>query len=168
MAAALLGRALAEIQVAAEVSSAGLISGGSPATPEGVEAMAAVGLDTTSHRSRQLSTYLIDESDLVLAMAREHARAAVEAVPPAWPRTFTLKELVRRAESAGPRMAGEPLGLYLDRLHEHRTPGDMLGSNRADDVADPIGRGGEFYTATAAELDALVRRLVELVWKDAG
>lgn len=166
MAQALLARGLAEVGVDAQVGSAGLLEEGYGATPKGVEVMAALGVDTSEHVSRTLSVELIGEADLVLAMARDHLRAVVEMAPTAWPRTFTLKELVRRCERHGPRMRGEPLSGYLDRVHEGRALADSVGTSPDDDVADPIGRSVDVYSATAAELDQLTRRLIELIWKE--
>ena len=47
-----------------------------------------------------------DGADLVLTMTREHLRHVVAMDPSAWPRTFTLKEFVRRAQSVAPATAG--------------------------------------------------------------
>src|SRR4051794_7487323 len=81
------------------VHSAGLLKGGMPATSNAREVVA--GLD--AHVSRQLTGAMIDDADLVIAMTRDHLREAVVLRPDAFRRTFTLKELVRRARRVGPR-----------------------------------------------------------------
>jgi protein-tyrosine phosphatase len=162
MAAALLARRLGEVGVDVRVRSAGLLAGGSPAPEEAVASMAARGIDTSGHRSRRMDAAEIRSADLVLAMAREHVREAVAAVPSAWPRTFTLKELVRRAEQAGPRVAGEDLASWLVRLGAGRARAELLGASPEDDVADPLGGSRSHYERAAGELEALVDRLVEL------
>lgn len=101
---------------------------------------------------------------MVLGMSREHVRYAVVAAPDAWPRAFTLKELVRRGEDAGPRMPGEPLAAWLARVHGGRERTALLGDSLLDDVADPMGGPPQAYTDTMALLDELVRRLAELCW----
>ena len=73
-------------------------------------ALAAYGLDISWHRSHQVNDADLAWADLVLGMSREHVRHAVVTAPDAWPRAFTLKEMVRRGEETGPRMPGEPLG----------------------------------------------------------
>ena len=51
-----------------EIGSAGLFAGGgSKATHEAAQAMDAMGVDLSRHRSRQLSRELIDEADLFVA-----------------------------------------------------------------------------------------------------
>lgn len=166
MARALLDRGLSGLGVNAQVLSAGTLESGRKVTPHGVTVMAPYGLDTSDHLSQTITTELIGPAHLVLGMARDHVRAVVEMAPDAWGRTFTLKELVQRADALGPRPEGESLAEYLGRVHEGRDTSALLGASPDDDVADPIGRSVDIYAATAAELDQLVRRLIELIWKE--
>ncbi|PLS76817.1 MAG: hypothetical protein CYG61_00170 [Actinobacteria bacterium] len=165
MAEVFLRHRLAGIGVEATVRSAGLLSDGYGATAATVTVLAGMGLDASAHRSRRLSAALLAPADLVLAMAREHAREAVRLDPRSWPRTFTLKELVRRGEERGARAPGQGFEEWLAKLHAGRSRSDLIGDSPDDDVADPIGRGADFYRGTAADLDDLVRRLVELAWE---
>ena len=65
-----------------EIGSAGLFAGGgSKATHEAAQAMDAMGVDLSRHRSRQLSRELIDEADLVLCMTEMHVMQARETAP---------------------------------------------------------------------------------------
>ena len=164
MAEAFLRNQLDAIGVEARVHSAGLLSAGSPATAEGVRVLAAMGADTSAHRSRRLSAHLLEPADLVLGMAREHVREAVLMVPEAWPRTFTLKELVRRGEERGPRAPGQSFEDWLAKVHAGRNHNELMGYSPDDDVADPIGRGIDYYRGIAEEIDDLVRRLIDLAW----
>ena len=87
MAAALLGSLLSE----AEVSSAGIYAeNGAPASENAVAAMAARGVDISSHRARKL-TGADAEADMVICMTRRH-KAAVKAMFPG-ARAYTLTEL---------------------------------------------------------------------------
>jgi protein-tyrosine phosphatase len=164
MAEVLLRRALADQGVAADVVSAGSLPGDVAASAGSARAMARRGLDLGGHRSHQVTEDDLVRADLVVCMARRHAREAVVAHPGAWPRTFTLKELVRRGEAAGPRRRDEELGAWLDRAAAGRTRSALLADDPVDDVADPIGRPDAAYEATAAELEALVERLVAAVF----
>lgn len=164
MAEAFLRRRLEQTGVEARVHSAGLLHDGWPAPPEAVSAVSAMGYDTSRHRSTKMTRDLVAGADLVLCMAREHLREAVLACPDAWPRAFTIKELVRRAEQAGPRPAGQPFDEWLAKVHAGRDRSELVGSSDDDDVADPIGLGEDAYRRTAAELDGLVERLVALGW----
>jgi protein-tyrosine phosphatase len=168
MAAGLLRRRLEELGIDAEVSSAGEMAGGVPAAGGSVRALASRGIDLTGHRSRRFTADHLASADLVLGMARRHVREAVLACPDAWPRTFTLKELVRRGRSMGPRRPGQSLEEWLRRAHLGRRPADMLGDETDDDVADPIGGPDHRYTTTAAELDELIGELVGLAFAPAA
>ena len=85
-------------------------------------------------------------------------------LPEAWPRAFTIRELVRRGQQAGARAPGEPVRDWLARVAGDRGRRDLLGNSPADDVADPAGGPLHGYQATADLLDRLTRDLVELGW----
>ena len=167
MAEVLLRHRLGELGVEARVASAGLLRPGQPASQHGVDILRGRGLDLTAHRSQGMTRELLRSSDLVLAMAREHVREAVVLDPSLWPRTFTLKELVRRGEGSGPRRAGEPLEDWLSRVGQGRRIGDLTGSSPDDDVADPYGGPRPAYERMVAEMDGLIDRLVALVFAEA-
>ncbi len=164
MTEALLARRLAAAGVAGRVRSAGLLGPGEPVPPEAVAAMAGYGLDLTRHRSRLVTAAELRGADLVIAMAREHVRHAAVTEPAAWPRTFTLRELLRRGQQAGPRMPGEPLASWLARVQHGRDRVALLGDSPDDDVADPMGGPAHASVMTATLLDELVGALVNLCW----
>ena len=166
MAEALLRRRLLELGEVPRVHSAGLRADGLEASHGAVEVLGRRGLDVRGHRSRRMTETMLDEADLVVCMAREHLKEAVVLHPPVWPRTFTLKELVRRAEQAGARAPGQPFDEWLEKLHAGRTRTELLGTSTVDDVADPIGLPTEMYERTATEIAALVDRLVDLGWRE--
>ena len=101
-------------------------------------------------------------------MARENLRYAVVTEPGAWPRAFTLKELIRRGERIGPRPPGEPFAAWLARAHDGRARASLLGDSADDDVPDPAGAPLRAYADTAALLDGLMTRLAELGWAHAA
>jgi len=164
MVEALLAHRLAAADASASVRSAGMLDAGEPPAPEVVRALAAWGLDVRAHRSRRTSEDDLAAADLVLTMAREQLRYAVVTAPQVWPRAFTLKELLRRGQLAGPRPPGQQLADWLALAHAGRSRSDLLGDCPADDVADPIGGPPEAYLATAAQLDHLLGQLAELAW----
>ena len=166
MAQALLTARLAARGVAVPVASAGLLGDGRPPPPEVVSVMAARGLHVTGHRSRVVTADDLAAADLILGLTREHVRHAAVLEPDAWPRVFTLRELLRRGRQAGPRAPGEPLGHWLTRAADGRRRADLLGSHPADDVADPAGGPLREYRATADTLERLARDLVELGWPE--
>ncbi len=172
MAAALFGRlALVGGDVAPEkvsVVSAGILTGGYASPPEVVKTMAELGIDLSAHCSAQISPELVAASEVVLTMARRHAREVVLLDPAAWGRTFTLKEFVRRGEMVGRRDPDEALGPWLGRLHRGRRRLDLVGSSDSDDVEDPIGGPLDGYRKTARQLANLVDAAASLLWVPGG
>jgi protein-tyrosine phosphatase len=146
------------------VSSAGLLGEQQPATEATSDVAREFDLDLSRHESRQLAPSLVRNANLVIGMERRHVREAVLLDPGAWPRTFTLKEIVRRAESLGARSDGEAFDEWVQRVHSGRKPSALLGTSADDDVEDPTGRPFADHGTTARELSDLVARLAELAW----
>lgn len=167
MAEALLRHHLDALGVDARVTSAGRLQAGQPAAAHGIDVLRGRGLDMTTHRSRTISRDILSSADLILGMAREHVREAVVSEPSVWPRTFTLRELVRRGEAVGPRKPGEPLADWLSRVSAGRRTADLAGDSSADDIEDPIGQPRPAYERLAVELDDLIDRLVALAFAGA-
>jgi protein-tyrosine phosphatase len=149
------------------VASAGLLESGRPVAPEVVRVMTPYGIDLAAHHATRLSAAAVEGADLVLGMERRHGREAILLVPPAWSRTFTLKELVRRGQKTGPRLPGQPLEAWLDAVGEGREKSDLIGRSPEDEVADPLGGGLADYRATAAELADLTGQVARLLWTGA-
>jgi protein-tyrosine phosphatase len=166
MAEVLLRRHLERSGAEVAVSSAGLLAGGSRATDHAVAAMADRGLDLQGHVSRHVDADMLARADLVIAMAREHVCEATAIDPSALAKTFTLKELVRGADIAGPRAPGEEIGAWLDRLAVTRRRADLLGVGHRDelDVEDPAGRQRADYEVTAELLDGLLAAVVRMAF----
>jgi low molecular weight protein-tyrosine phosphatase len=165
MAAALLGHLLGERGVAADVCTAGLLEPGRPVSDGAVRVLAARRLDVSGHRSRRLDADLVRSATVVVGMERRHVREAVVLAPEAWPRAFTLKQLVRRGMAIGPRTT-EPFDGWLARVHQGRRPLEFLGPGD-DDIDDPYGRSDDAFRRTATELDDLLAGFVDLAWGNA-
>lgn len=164
LAEALLRRELARRDVPAVVGSAGFVTEGRPAADETIELLDARGLDCRAHRSRLLTPELLGEADLVVGMAREHVREAVLLHPPAFGRTFTLRELARRGALVGRRGDDVPLEDWLAAVAGDRTPASLMGSSAEDDIADPVGRRFAVHKQTAAVIDAEIGVVATLAW----
>ena len=161
MAEALLRHKLELAGIDATVTSAGTWRAGELAASGSVNAMAARRLDLSSHRSTLLDIEAVRRADLVIAMAREHVREVVVLDPPSLAKTFTLKELVRRAEALGPTPL--PFDRWLAHVGQGRQARQLLGASQDDDVADPIGQPDDLFLDTADELESLIDRLVPLL-----
>jgi protein-tyrosine phosphatase len=160
-----IAAALMQQRVAgALIASAGLVSDGQPAHPLAIESAVSYGIDLAGHRSRRLTVDAIEAADLVLGMERAHVREAVMLAPSAWPRAFTLKELVWRMKLASPRVPSTDLRIWLTAVHEGREMTMLLGASPSDDIADPVGQPLEVFEQTAAQLRRLIDELVAYVW----
>lgn len=164
MAAAFARRALAERGAPVTVLSAGTLGSGRGVTADTARVMARRGLDMSSHRSRLLEDALTGDLDLIVGMAREHARAVVEQRPDAFLKTFTLRDLAARAFDAGPRAPGEDLAAYLQRAAAGRGFSSLAGATASDDIVDPIGQSPAVYERCANEIEGLVGQVVDLLW----
>jgi protein-tyrosine-phosphatase len=163
MAEALLRNRAEQAGIDMTVSSAGILFEGRAATEEAVDTMARRGIDLSAHRSRMLDAEMVRAADLVLGMERLHVREAIVLAQDTFGRTFTLKELIRRGESVGPRER-EPIEAWMATAAMGRKSLDLLGESADDDVADPYRRSARVYEATAVELEDLIARLVDLLW----
>ncbi len=75
------------------ITSAGTLGiVGVPASDEAVDACAAKQVDISGHRSRALTMYLIQHSDLIFAMTRGHRQAVVEMCPEAASKCLLLDD----------------------------------------------------------------------------
>lgn len=152
MAEAILRHQLEELGISAGVSSAGTRPWGSGATGDAVVVMAERGLDVTEHRNRPVTTELVDDSDLVLAMTRDHVSFVLMRSPDAAGRVFLIGELARLGAGVGPRDPGEPIAVWVGRVAAAR-PSDRPLGRAVDEVADPVGEPIDVYRTTVARLD---------------
>jgi protein-tyrosine phosphatase len=164
LAAALLRELLARGHPHVRVGSAGFGDAGAKATAHTIEAGNVLGLDLTEHRSRVVARSLLRRADLILGMERLHVRELVVLDPRTWPRAFTLKELVRRGETHGPRRPDETLREWAIRQSSGRQRNAMLGMSSTDDLTDPTGGDAADHERAAGELGDLLNRLVRLAW----
>jgi len=137
---------------------------GTSATDATQQVARRLGLDLSRHRSAALSVDDLRGVDLVLGLERAHVRDVVALAPGLWPRTFTLKELVRRGTVIGPRAADEPLVTWLTRVGAGRRPADLLGTSAADDVDDPTGSYTTDHPTLAEDVDRLTDDLLRLLY----
>jgi protein-tyrosine phosphatase len=118
-------------------ASAGLLPGGFPVPPNGLQVAAERGLPLSGHRSTQLDAAALQGWDVVLTMSRDHAREIVAVTPDLWPRVFTLRQF-RRALQAKPPRRHVALGPWIDETAAGRSRLELIGRSPDDDVADPL------------------------------
>jgi protein-tyrosine phosphatase len=178
MAAAMLR---AELQDLGDVTVASAGTGavvGAGMTPEALAVLAAGGWgDEPPHRARQLTVEMMASADLVLALTREHRRAAVQLLPTAVARTFTLREFgyimtqlhneQLAAAAARLKLAeGEPeadtAGRFVLRVAVMAADGLVpVGDPAQLDVPDPYGQPLEEYAEAAVRMMPAVESIAE-------
>src|SRR5579872_2023237 len=163
MAEAYLGAIARDRGLRVTASSAGTLEVDRPIAKGTLQVIGTDGVDMSRHRSRLLDAQDVRGSDLVIGMTREHVREVVLIEPSAWPRTFTLKELVRRGEVSGPRWRGQSVSDWLEKVGAERRREQLMGWSTQDDVEDPMDGGPEMLRATGREILDLVGRLLDLI-----
>ena len=100
-----------------EILSAGVGAiSGVPASPNAVEACRQVGADLTSHRSRQMTSDLLRQADVIWTMCEHHSAAVLRMVPEA---RGKVERLDPRRDIQDP--AGSDVHEYMQCLQEIRT-----------------------------------------------
>lgn len=112
-------------------------------------------------------------ADLILTMSLSHKRALVQRHPEAIEKTYTLREYVERdEESATALTAQEKLvaEMELKRSLGQTVPAEDYSKLRElqrqtpdYDIADPFGGSLDTYQATAAEIEASLRKLIDML-----
>ncbi|MDI2125930.1 low molecular weight phosphatase family protein [Yinghuangia seranimata] len=144
------------------VSSAGTLGwGDAPMTDESAAVLREHGVVPHAHTSRRLSADMLDASDVVLGMTREHIWGVTARSAAAEPRAFVLGELARLGAKAGPRRPDEPLRDWVARVDALRDARRMARSD--DELADPLGEPIETYRKLADRAEDQVTRLVALL-----
>ncbi len=122
-----------------QVASAGTIGNGTPPPDHAVRLMAERGLDIEDRPSRPLDHEMLEEADLVVAMARQHLVEVGAMAPAALERSFTLTDLLDRAGQASGRGPEESVSHWARRMSAGRTPASILSLPSSGDIPDPIG-----------------------------
>lgn len=149
----------------ARVSSAG--SGalvGDPLTPQTAQLALAAGAkpdDVGAHRARYLTEGIVGQVDLLLAMTRDHRRAAVELSPALLRRAFTAREFARLAEGMTDADIAQ-VAVGADPQKRLRAALRVLANRRGivgppedpalDDVTDPYRQSDAVYQQQARQL----------------
>jgi protein-tyrosine phosphatase len=128
-----------------------------------IATMADDGFDLSSHRSRKVRSQMVVESDLVVAMTRQHVVDLLLLAPDSWNRVFQLRDLVRRGEQVGRRSKRQPINAWLGAVGADRTKSGVLAGRLADDIVDPVGHDRPVYDKTKDLLNDLLTRLAGLL-----
>ena len=136
---------------------------GEPIAPPMVPLLSAAGAAVEDFSARRLTTDMVRDADLVLAMTKSHRREVVELFPAAVRRSFTLLELallLKGVQSADLAPAG-----VTARLHEALTLAARKRSAPLEsyDIADPYRRSLQTHQAVFAQIQQAVATLAQII-----
>ena len=94
-----------------------------PASAYAIAEMARRGIDLRSHRSRAITSELMEEANLVLAMTRDHVEALNAAFPDYTPKVYLFSEMIEQVYDisdpyGGSRMEYAYIAKELEQLIE--------------------------------------------------
>jgi protein-tyrosine phosphatase len=137
-----------------EVSSAGVgAMVGYAMSKYAAEELRSYGGDPTGFAARQLTSEIVEQSDLVLTATRELRSRVLAEVPAALRRTFTMLEFAALVDDAE---GGTPAEV-VNWAGTHRS----LVANLEQDVPDPYRRGPAAHALAAQAIDAAVQRIAK-------
>jgi protein-tyrosine phosphatase len=162
MGAVLLQHRFDERGIEARVRSAGTMPWSSGVTDDARAAMEEYGLLVDGHGKQELTADMVEATDLVLGMTRNHVAYTVRRFPDARDRTFMVGELVRLGRDVGGRRPDESVRAWAARVSAARG-GDGVHGRSGDEVDDPAGEPLDVYRRTATLLDRSSTAIVELL-----
>lgn len=146
-----------------EVSSAGT-SGVSGHGMDAASALAVreLGVDSSGHVARRLTTDMTSAADLVLTADSAQRSIIVQAEPLVFRRTFTMREFARLGAGLD-QFADVPdadaLRARVAQVADQRGVVEV-GEPGSDDIGDPIGAGLDVARTTVAVIDRTVTGLI--------
>jgi len=154
-----------------QVTSAGTFGlAGRGIEPEMVAHLTAAGVRDVEFVARRLTAADVRGADLVLGLGREHRAEAVELVPAAVRRAFTLLEFARLLEAISPDEL--PDGTVADRLRAAvplaAAQRRRVASADLDDVADPYRLDQQAYDRSFSVIRTAVDTIADRVVPHSG
>lgn len=96
-----------------EVESAGVAAlDGSPVSNNSIEAMKNIGIDIENYTSNMLTKYMVEESDLVLTMAKSHKNIILRNYSPKNKKIYTIHEYINSSDGDVIDPYGGNLNIY--------------------------------------------------------
>ena len=134
---------------------------GNQATDLAIEVLAERNIDLANHKAQTLTSHQIMDSNIVIAMTRQHEAAVAKKDPQARSRTFLAGEKPRIGNQMGPLGSAE-IKEWLMTLHKARG-GHMTSGRLSDEISDPWGYPKDVYEQTARKLESYILHIVRLL-----
>lgn len=158
-----------------DVRSAGTAAmDGSPISSHTAQILQEMGEQTEGRTSQSLSASLVAWADLILTMTMSHKSHLLHLYPEAVHKVYTLKEYAQSGDPQLAQLTEERERLISElqikqAMNEPITEEDhsklmALEEQLPDyDIADPFGGSIETYRASAAELEACIEKVLDLL-----
>lgn len=146
---------------AAIVRSLGFGPEDMPSIPDAVAAMARRGLDTSAHRSRQVTAAGVEPADLILTSERDHVVKIAAVSPSAYRRSMTLPEFLDLATHHEPE-PGAALRDWATELTADRTARDYIAGD-VEEIVDPTGSASRAFEKSVVEMEAMCEHATALI-----
>jgi protein-tyrosine phosphatase len=125
------------------------------------------GADPTLHQAKRLTAGMVEESDLVLAMSREHRSAVVRLRPRASQITFTLREFANiidhmaREGAPDQKPSHGDFSAWLEGAKARR--GHFPLGPSAHDVVDPYQQSNETYRESMQQIYPALATIISTI-----
>jgi protein-tyrosine phosphatase len=143
---------------------------GAPMDPGAARQVRVRGGDAERFAARQLTTDLLEYSDLILTATGEQSRFVHGIRPDATERTFVMGELCRLLPEVDldelPPFAPDPDAVYARGVALVEAAAKVRGGRSprpADDLDDPWGRADKYFARIADEIEATVQPLAKIL-----
>jgi protein-tyrosine-phosphatase len=146
---------------AAVVRSLGFGPDGMPSIPDAVAAMARRGIDTSAHRSRQVTEDIVKIADLILTSECDHVIKLAAISPSAYPRSMTMPEFLELAARREPP-AGIGLRKWVTELTADRTARDYINGD-VGEILDPTGTAPRAFEKSVVEMEGMCERATTFI-----
>lgn len=135
---------------------------GSPIDQQIANSIRALGGRTEDFSARQLTTNILQQHDLVIALSREHRSSIVQLAPSMLKKTFTLREIARLLPSIKPSGHSLDADRWRAMLPQAiRARSAQTGRPEDDDVVDPYRKNEATYGLMMREMLPALQRVVE-------
>lgn len=136
---------------------------GYPASEGAAGAMRRRGFSLSGHRSKRVVPELLEDSALVIAMAREHLSDMLNLYPPVAGKAFLLKEMADLI-AGGPLPEAEFSALVTELHARRESPWEAVNRGWEIDVDDPIGGDFVHYERCAEEIIEALEIVADGFW----
>jgi protein-tyrosine phosphatase len=132
-----------------------------PSIPDAVAAMARRDLDTSAHRSRQVTSSHVEPADLILTSERDHVIKIAAISTSAYRRSMTMPEFLQLASLHEPSGGGD-LRDWATELTADRTARDYINGDVAE-IFDPTGSSPRAFEKSVVEMEEMCKRTAALI-----